>query len=132
MRRISWSKLESQLGELRRSLLTNVDEFGRSVGAAAPSDWRTITDWEGRTDVELIGYFRSIPDDELVIVAEACYTRSQPPMIVERSQSLIGFASEYLNEFGESVFNGDLFIFAFASKYAGVFHHEGLYYEGRL
>ena len=132
MKCISWSEFRSRLKDEKGLALTSVDQFSREIGATSPSDWLPIPNWEKLDDAELISLFKEVPNEGLIVIGDACYTRSHGPMLVSDSYSLEQFVLDYFNEFGESLFNGDVFIIGFLSNYAGIFHHEGLCYEGKL
>lgn len=132
MKSISWSEFRARLIDENGLTLSSVDQFSQEVGATSPSDWLRVPNWEGLDDAELLKLFKSVPNSELIVIGEACYAHNHDPMLLDKSYSLEQFASEYFKEFGESLFNGDVFIFSFAANYVGIFHHEGLCYEGQL
>ncbi len=132
MKSISWSDFRSRLINETDLVLTDMDQFSREIGATSPTDWLAIPGWEELDDAEILSLFTEIPNDDLVVIGEVCYAQSHAPMLVNESSSLEQFAAEYFKDFGESLFNGDVFIFSFASNYIGLFHHEGLCYEGEL
>ncbi len=128
---ISWSEIRSRWGN-KKDVLANIDQFIKNLGANSPSDWVAIPGWEELDDAEILSHFKEIPSDGFVVISDVCYTENHEPMLVNDSTSLEQFASEYLKEFGELLFDGDVYIFGVSSSYVGIFHHEGLCYEGEL
>lgn len=132
MKSISWSKFRSKLLVDRNLSLIDIEQFSRDIGADSPSDWRTLAGWEQKKDDELLALFKAVPDDDLIVIGEACHTRRHAPLLVSKSNSMKDFMADYFSRFGESLFNGDVFIFCFSANYVGIFHHEGRYFEGEL
>ena len=93
----------------------------------AQPGWMSLDGWPEIEDAELLRQLVGRPEDlrELHVVSDRSYADGRGAFVVQAGR-LNDFVREYVEHFGEALFNGDVIVVSCEQKAVWILHHEGL------